>query len=122
MDLSVQAAMAKWPDVPAIFGWLRLDARGQWWLHDDRLRHPLMEAFFQRNYTRDDQGRYFVQNGPQKVYVGLESAPFVARRQEGGWRRSPGGQSVWRARPSLRRMDNCCWSLMAILLWWTTAT
>lgn len=46
--------------------------------------------FFQRNYGRDGLGRYYVQNGPQKVYVTLETAPFVARRVSDGWRVLPG--------------------------------
>lgn len=79
MDEVVLAAMAKWPRVPAVFGWLRLDGRGQWWLREERLDHPSIVAFFNRNYTRDGVGRYYVQNGPQKVYVELECAPFVAR-------------------------------------------
>lgn len=46
MDAQVIAAMAKWPDVAAVFGWLRLDARGHWWLRDERLSHEAMNAFF----------------------------------------------------------------------------
>ena len=34
MDDIVRQAMAKWPHVPACYGWLGLDARGQWWLRD----------------------------------------------------------------------------------------
>ena len=34
MDDIVKQAMAKWPNVPACYGWLALDARGQWWLRD----------------------------------------------------------------------------------------
>ena len=33
MDASVQDAIARWPDVPAVFGWLSLDPRGRWRLH-----------------------------------------------------------------------------------------
>lgn len=29
MDEIVRQAMARWPNVPYCFGWLRLDARGQ---------------------------------------------------------------------------------------------
>ena len=34
MDDIVKQAMAKWPNVPACWGWLGLDARGNWWLRD----------------------------------------------------------------------------------------
>ncbi|MGB3277244.1 MAG: DUF2946 family protein, partial [Castellaniella sp.] len=30
MDDQVLAAMARWPNVPAVHGWLSLTARGQW--------------------------------------------------------------------------------------------
>lgn len=89
MDAAVLAGMAKWPNVPAVFGWLRLDARGQWWLRDSRLEHDGMAEFFNRNYSRDAHGRYYVQNGPQKVYVALDKAPFVARLEADGWRTVP---------------------------------
>ena len=36
MDDMVLAALKKWPNVPACRGWLGLDARGQWWMRDDR--------------------------------------------------------------------------------------
>lgn len=89
MDSQVLAAMAKWPNVPAVFGWLRLDARGQWWIREERLSHDGMVAFFNRNYSRDALGRYYVQNGPQKVFVSLDAAPLVARLQDGRWQTLP---------------------------------
>ena len=36
MDDMVRAALKKWPDVPACTGWLALDARGDWYMRDDR--------------------------------------------------------------------------------------
>ena len=36
MDDIVKQAMAKWPNVPNCYGWLGLDARGNWYLRDDR--------------------------------------------------------------------------------------
>ena len=32
MDEIVARAMQKWPNVPDVYGWLRLDRRGTWWL------------------------------------------------------------------------------------------
>lgn len=89
MDKMVLAAMAKWPNVPAVFGWLRLDARGQWWLRDEKLTQPAIGDFFRRNYARDAEGRYYIQNGPQKVYVTLDAAPYVVTRTATGWRWLP---------------------------------
>ncbi|HZW22256.1 DUF2946 family protein, partial [Noviherbaspirillum sp.] len=36
MDEIVKQAMAKWPNVPHCYGWLALDARGNWRMRDDR--------------------------------------------------------------------------------------
>ena len=97
MDDIVRQAMAKWPNVPHCHGWLGLDARGNWYLRDaqaqalggfasgvagargTRLRHERLIEFIQRNYAADDQGRWFFQNGPQRVFVELEAAPWVWR-------------------------------------------
>ena len=89
MDEIVRQAMAKWPDVPHCHGWLRLDARGAWRMRDeraqaldlpgDRIAHPALLGFINRNYTRDEAGRWYFQNGPQRVYVDLEATPHIAR-------------------------------------------
>ncbi len=101
MDDIVKQALAKWPNVPACYGWLGLCARGGWWMRDDRaqmlgafasgvagakgslLRHEKLVDFIQRNYESEASGahagQWFFQNGPQRVYVELEAAPFVWR-------------------------------------------
>lgn len=96
MDDLVKQAMAKWPNVPDCYGWLGLDARGDWYMRDDAaqaagpfpggpesrgsvLRHEKLLGFICRNYSGDAQGRWFFQNGPQRVYVELEAAPYVWR-------------------------------------------
>ncbi len=95
MDDIVKAAMAKWPNVPHCFGWLALDARGDWYLRDEptqhagpfpqikgsRVAHEKLKAFIERNYEADARGRWYFQNGPQRVYVQLEAAPWVWRLQ-----------------------------------------
>ena len=91
MDALVLAAMEKWPNVPDVYGWLRLDARAGWWLRQSRLTQPAICAFFDRNYACDAQGRYYVQNGPQRVFVALDRTPFIARREADGWRLVPTG-------------------------------
>lgn len=89
MDASVIAALAKWPNVPACYGWLALDARGAWRMGQGKrepVRHAGLAAFLARNYVATPQGEWFVQNGPQRVYVELERAPYVARHDGSLWR------------------------------------
>ena len=98
MDDLVRQAMAKWPDVPHCYGWLGLDARGQWYMRDDQvqaagpfvlskgsvLRHEKLIEFIHRNYEPDPHGCWYFQNGPQRVYVELSHTPYV-------WRIEPDG-------------------------------
>jgi hypothetical protein len=89
MDDIVKQAIAKWPDVPACHGWLALDARGHWRMRDertqsldlagDKIAHVALMAFIARNYDQDDDGCWFFQNGPQRVYVNLEATPYICR-------------------------------------------
>jgi hypothetical protein len=71
--------MAKWPDVPAVYGWLALDRRGNWLLQGEPISSKDITAYIGRNYERDSEGRWFFQNGPQRVFVELEYTPFVYR-------------------------------------------
>lgn len=91
MDDIVKAALKKWPNVPACYGWLALDARGDWYMRDDRVQaagpfpqvkgsritHDKLKEFIHRNYERDEQGAWYFQNGPQRVYVELEATPLI---------------------------------------------
>lgn len=91
MDAIVEQALAKWPNVPHCYGWLALDARGGWRMRDeyaqthhlpgDKIAHAALLAFINRNYTHDEQGRWYFQNGPQRVYVDLEAAPYIAHTE-----------------------------------------
>ncbi len=97
MDAIVAAALKKWPNVPHCYGWLALDARGDWYMRDDRIQaagpfprvkgsrieHDKLRDFIARNYAADGDGAWFFQNGPQRVYVELEAAPWVWRLQAG---------------------------------------
>lgn len=78
MDESVRQAMRKWPDVPALYGWLSLDEAGHWRLQGERITHPGLIAFINRNYECDETGRWFFQNGPQRGFVRLDYTPWVA--------------------------------------------
>lgn len=100
MDEIVRLALAKWPHVPDCYGWLGLDARGNWFMRDERvqaqgpfaggstqskgsqLRHDKLIEFIHRNYERDGAGQWFFQNGPQRVYVELETTPLIWRVQD----------------------------------------
>lgn len=89
MDPSVKDAIARWPNVPAVYGWLSLDARGRWRLHPqglaaqggpgESITNAQILGFINRNYDHDDAGRWFFQNGPQRVYLRLDAAPYVLR-------------------------------------------
>jgi Protein of unknown function (DUF2946) len=93
MDDIVKQALKKWPNVPHCYGWLALDARGDWYMRDDRIQaagafpqvkgsriqHEKLREFIERNYLRDDDGNWFFQNGPQRVFVELEAAPWIWR-------------------------------------------
>ena len=79
MDEIVKQALAKWPNVPAVYGWLGLDRRGVWRIKGDAVTNPVIAGFISRNYEHDAEGRWFFQNGPQRVFVALEYAPFVFR-------------------------------------------
>jgi Protein of unknown function (DUF2946) len=97
MDEIVEAALRKWPNVPHCYGWLALDARGDWYMRDDRIqaagpfpqvkgsriRHDKLLGFIHRNYAADPKGAWYFQNGPQRVYVELEAAPWVWRVDAG---------------------------------------
>jgi hypothetical protein len=82
MDDIVLRGMAKWPDVPAVYGWLTLDRRGNWLIKGEPIGNAAVVAFIGRNYDRDGRGRWFFQNGPQRVYVALGYTPFVYRAMQ----------------------------------------
>jgi hypothetical protein len=89
MDDIVKQAMAKWPNVPHCYGWLGLDARGAWRMRDERAQHfgepgdkvtqAALLGFINRNYSVDEHGCWYFQNGPQRVYLNLEATPYIAR-------------------------------------------
>ena len=77
VDEIVARSLAKWPDVPAVFGWLSLDRRGNWLIKGERIGNTALREFIGRNYEADPQGRWYFQNGPQRVYVALAYTPLV---------------------------------------------
>lgn len=84
----VLKAQAKWPDVPDVYGWLLLDRRGQWLLRNpasqnfEPIGNAALREFIARNYSCDSRGRWFFQNGPQRVFVRLAYTPLVVRTRD----------------------------------------
>jgi hypothetical protein len=114
MDAIVEAALRKWPHVPHCYGWLALDARGHWYMRDERIQaagpfpqikgsrieHDKLLGFIHRNYALDARGAAYFQNGPQRVYVELEAAPWVWRLQAACGPDAPAaGHGADKARP-----------------------
>ena len=113
MDDLVKQAMQKWPNVPHCYGWLGLDMRGDWYMRDDqvqsqgefaqskgsKLQHLKLIEFIQRNYMVDVQGQWYFQNGPQRVFVELQAAPFVWRIHD--------DLSVWSSAAELQQVLHC---------------
>jgi len=79
VDEIVARSLAKWPNVPAVYGWLALDRRGNWLIKGQRIGNAALRDFIGRNYQADERGRWYFQNGPQRVYVSLAYAPLVVR-------------------------------------------
>jgi hypothetical protein len=87
MDQSVLDAVKRWPNVPAVYGWLSLTARGEWKLHPlgdaqsggagQGISNTQIIGFINRNYASQSDGAWFFQNGPQRVYVRLDAAPLI---------------------------------------------
>ncbi len=79
MEDWVHRALARWPNVPALFGWLGLDRRGRWLIRGEIISRPQIIETINRNYAADAQGRWYFQNGPQRGYVTLGHTPLVLR-------------------------------------------
>ena len=77
MDDIVMRSMAKWPDVPDVYGWLSLDRRGNWLIKNEKVGNRALRDFISRNYQADARGCWYFQNGPQRVFVSLAYTPLV---------------------------------------------
>ena len=89
MDEIVLRSMLKWPDAPAVYGWLSLDRRGSWRIKTvaggfERVANAAVREFIGRNYAADAEGRWYFQNGPQRVFVALDYTPWVYRLDDAG--------------------------------------
>ena len=119
----------KWPNVPHCYGWLALDARGDWYMRDDRIQaagpfprvkgsrieHEKLREFIDRNYEHDDDGALVL---PERAAarlrrarggaVGLAPAPdptasVVVTSHTGGCRRDAARGLPRRGGPALPR-------------------
>jgi len=83
MDEIVVRSMAKWPNVPDVYGWLSLDRRGNWLIKGERIGNSAFKDFIARNYQADGRGCWYFQNGPQRVFVKLAYTPLVVHFEGG---------------------------------------
>ena len=123
LDEAVRKAMERWPNVPDVYGWLRLDRRGQWLIKDETIANVTVRDFISRNYLRTDGGAYAFQNGPQRVFVELDYAPWVVSLQPSGELRLHTGVTC--GVPKAAWMDEAgafCLKLTILQRCWTTAT
>lgn len=79
MEEWVHRALKRWPNVPALYGWLKLDRRGRWLIKGETITRPQIIDVINANYACDQRGCWYFQNGPQRGYVQLEYAPLVLR-------------------------------------------
>jgi len=77
MEEWVLRALQRWPNVPALYGWLTLDRRGHWLIKGEIIGRTQIVDVINRNYAVDDRGSWYFQNGPQRGYMQLERAPFI---------------------------------------------
>src|SRR3954462_2025684 len=84
MDPIVARAMARWPNVPAVYGWPPLHRPGHRVIRSagatqrfERITNHALRDFIARNYESDSAGCWYFQNGPQRVYVALAYTPLV---------------------------------------------
>lgn len=109
MEAWVRRALEKWPDVPALFGWLGLDRRGRWRIRGELISRPQIIDTLSPNYAADGHGRWFFQNGPQRGYVTLESAPLVLRTDGADRLLTHTGQVIQRPRAAYLDQHGALW-------------
>ena len=91
MDEIVAAALARWPNVPDVHHWLMLDERGRYRMRAadyasarfETIGNAAIADFIGRNYLPDERGRWYFQNGPQRVFVRLAITPWIYRCERG---------------------------------------
>lgn len=110
MEDWVYRALARWPNVPALYGWLSLDARGRWRIQGELISRPQIIDTINANYAADERGCWFFQNGPQRGYVALETAPWVLDVDGAGVLRTQSGLAVEQPGPVLLDEHGGLWA------------
>jgi hypothetical protein len=77
-------ALARWPNVPHLYGWLRLDHRGRWLIRGEPISRPQIVETINANFGVDPRGCWYFQNGPQRGYVAIDAAPLILHAPESG--------------------------------------
>lgn len=94
MEDWVARALARWPNVPHLYGWLSLDRHGRWHIKDEPISRPQIIDTIARNYAADEQGCWYFQNGPQRGYVSLEYTPLILSLDADGSLRDHCGRTI----------------------------
>ncbi len=63
-------------------------------MRGEPVQHKGLATFLGRQYGHDESGRYFVQNGPQRVFVELEYTPWILHLDSQGALETHTGESA----------------------------
>jgi len=77
IDSCFREIFPNWPEEILGFGDLSLDLRGQWRIRGETIRQAKLRDRLNHNYHADSQGRWYFQNGHQRLYVDLAYTPWV---------------------------------------------
>ena len=56
-----------------------IDKRGNWFQDGIKIQHRLTYLYNNKLLQRDDEGRYFLDEGSGKLYIKVEDTPFVVK-------------------------------------------
>lgn len=56
-----------------------IDKRGNWFQDGIKIQHRLTYLYNNKLLRRDDQGRYYLDEGSGKLYIEVEDTPFVVK-------------------------------------------
>ncbi|MEM7009396.1 MAG: hypothetical protein AAF462_09715 [Thermodesulfobacteriota bacterium] len=56
-----------------------IDKRGNWFQDGIKIQHRLTYLYNNKLLQRDDEGRYYLDEGSGKLYIKVEDTPFVVR-------------------------------------------
>ncbi len=56
-----------------------IDKRGNWFQDGIKIQHRLTYLYNNKLLSRDDEGRYYLDEGSGKLYIEVEDTPFVVK-------------------------------------------